>query len=106
MQTKLSKVQAARAAGVSHTTIWRAIKDGCMSVERVDGEVRIDASELLRLFPDADLSRARERGANRSAHSSEHAREPSDALPVLVAELQADKRRISAELERAAARES
>jgi hypothetical protein len=102
VQTKLTKVQAARAAGVSHTTIWRAVKDGRLSAEQVDGEVRIDASELVRVFPDADLDRAHERGANRSARRSEHEREPGDEARILIEELMADKRRQAAELERAA----
>jgi hypothetical protein len=106
VQSKLSKVQAARAAGISHTSIWRAIKDGRLSAEQVDGEVRIDASELLRVFPEADLSRADARGTNRSARRSEHAREPSAETKILIDELMADKRRQATELERAAAERS
>jgi hypothetical protein len=106
--TQLTQAEAARAARVSRTTIWRAIKRGRLSVTQGDdGDAHIDASELLRVFPRADLHRAREalqgdavdtreRGSD-SLHVAELA-----ALQAHLAELQADKQRMVADLERAA----
>ena len=99
--TKLTKAQAARAARVSHTTIWRAIKRGRLSAEQAeDGTLRIDASELLRVFPQADLARAEERAPHRAMLNAE--RGELDALRTLVEELQGDKQHLRAELDRAA----
>ncbi len=99
--TKLTKAQAARAARVSHTTIWRAIKRGRLSAEQADdGTLRVDASELLRVFPHADLARAQERAPHRAMLNQE--RSELHALHTLVEELQADKRHLRAELDRAA----
>ena len=56
--TKLTQAQAARAARVSRTSIWRAVREGRLSAERLDdGSLRLDASELLRVYPRADLDR-------------------------------------------------
>jgi excisionase family DNA binding protein len=105
--TKLTQAQAARAAGVSRTTIWRAIKDGQLSYEREDGRnVLIDASELLRVYPHADLQRADERSVNdvpnAREHEDMHARSGEiRALRDLVDELRADKGRLQSELDRA-----
>lgn len=44
--------QAAKEAGVSKTTINRAIKSGRLSAEKLDdGSYRINAAELFRVFP-------------------------------------------------------
>src|SRR3954454_17282856 len=52
---KLTQAEAARATGVSRTQILRAIKSGRLSSEKLeDGSVRIEVSELLRVWPDAD----------------------------------------------------
>ncbi len=110
--TKLTQAQAARAAGVSHAAIWRAIKNGRLSAERTDdGSVRVDASELQRVFPRADLERAHKLKPNGTLNTREHTDDAGEiqALRVLVEELQTDKRtlhteigRMHAELERAA----
>lgn len=43
---------AAEATGIGKTTIFRAIKKGRLSAQKVeDGSYRIDASELARVFP-------------------------------------------------------
>lgn len=106
--TQLTQAEAARAARVSRTTIWRAIKRGRLSVTQGDdGDVRIDASELLRVFPRADLRRARETFQSDAVNVREregdslHAAEFA-ALQAHLAELQADKQRMAADLERAA----
>jgi hypothetical protein len=102
--TKLSQGQAARAACVSRTTIWRAMKDGRLSFEKVDdGSFRIDASELARVFPDARFEQSD--GHARVGHANEHDGRTSNehsALRELVHELRADKMRLQTELDRAA----
>ena len=51
--------QAAKAAGVNTATITRAIKRGRISATKDDdGAWRIDASELLRVYPRATLQDA------------------------------------------------
>jgi hypothetical protein len=106
--TQLTQAEAARAARVSRTTIWRAIKRGRLSVTQGDdGDARIDASELLRVFPRADLRRAREAFQSDAVDTREqegdslHAAEVA-ALHAHLTELQADKQRMAAELMRAA----
>jgi hypothetical protein len=106
--TQLTQAEAARAARVSRTTIWRAVKRGRLSVTQGDdGDARIDASELLRVFPRADLQRARETFQNDAVDTRErrgdslHTTEFT-ALQAHLAELQADKQRMAAELARAA----
>ncbi len=102
--TKLTQSEAARAAGVSHTSVWRAIRKGKLSAERADdGTIRIDLSELLRVYPQANIERAREHAPdgslNKAERAPDHAPEVS-ALRTLVDELQADKRRLLSELDR------
>jgi hypothetical protein len=48
----LSLSDAADAAGVAKSTIWRAIKAGRLSASRsVVGSYEVDAAELFRVFP-------------------------------------------------------
>ena len=48
----LSLSEAAKTAGVSKSTIWRACKVGRVSFKRTEtGEFQIDAAELHRVFP-------------------------------------------------------
>lgn len=107
--TRLSQVQAARAARVSRTTIYHAIKQGRLSAEQDEhGSVRVDASELLRLFPDADLARAHTPAHDDALDAHRRTRAPGDghdpaALYTLVEELKADKLYLQSELERASA---
>jgi hypothetical protein len=50
--TMLSLSEAAKTAGLSKSTIWRACKAGRVSFKRTDtGEFQIDAAELHRVFP-------------------------------------------------------
>jgi hypothetical protein len=50
--TMLSLSEAAKTAGVSKSTIWRACKVGRVSFNRTDtGEFQIVAAELHRVFP-------------------------------------------------------
>ena len=46
--------EAAAAAGISKSTLWRAIKSGRVSATRTDtGDYRVEPSELHRVFPPA-----------------------------------------------------
>lgn len=48
----LTLSDAANAAGVAKSTIWRAIKSGRISASRtVIGSYQVDAAELFRVFP-------------------------------------------------------
>src|SRR5512134_1903753 len=110
--TKLSQAQAARAARVSRTSIWRAVREGRISAERLeDGSLRIDASELLRVYPRADIDRAR-RGSDNvtrtgTSDSQRAHKERIDgelrALTAHLDELKRDKERLVRELDDAAA---
>src|SRR5687767_5554424 len=51
-ESMLTLSDAADAAGVAKSTIWRAIKSGRLSASRsVVGSYEIDAAELFRVFP-------------------------------------------------------
>ncbi len=100
--TKLTQAEAARAAGTSRTSIWRMIKQGRLSAEHTDDGLRIDASELLRLFPDANLERARERSPDGALNAQERFGDGElRALRAHIEELQADKQHLRIELDRA-----
>ena len=110
--TKLTQAQAARAARTSRTSIWRAVRDGRLSAERLeDGSLRIDASELLRVYPRADIDRARRSGDSVTrTGTSDSQRAPKEridgelrALTAHLDELKRDKERLVRELEDAAA---
>lgn len=54
---KLSISEAARIAGISRTNLYKTyINTGKISVVRDNDKVYIDASELLRVFPDCKLN--------------------------------------------------
>jgi hypothetical protein len=103
--TKLTQGQAAKAAGVSRTTVWRAMKDGRLSYQKAeDGSFQIDASELLRVFPQANIEGGTEGHARtgNSAGTEGGSTNEFSALHALVRELKEDKTRLLQELERAA----
>jgi hypothetical protein len=51
-KTMLSLSEAATAAGIAKSTIWRAIKAGRISATRTEmGTYQVDAAELFRVFP-------------------------------------------------------
>jgi excisionase family DNA binding protein len=103
---KLTQAEAARAAGVSRTHILRAIKGGKLSAEKLDdGSVRIDASELLRVWPNADLGRARNSGNTaKQRHGNSHGDSGNDdgnlVLQALLGEIRQDRDRLRGELDR------
>jgi predicted DNA-binding protein (UPF0251 family) len=62
-KTMLSLSEAATAAGIAKSTIWRAIKTGRISATRTHtGTYEVDPAELFRVFPatpkDGDLKQA------------------------------------------------
>jgi hypothetical protein len=62
-KTMLSLSEAATAAGIAKSTIWRAIKTGRISATRTyTGTYEVDPAELFRVFParpkDGDLKQA------------------------------------------------
>jgi hypothetical protein len=62
-KTMLSLSEAAAAAGIAKSTIWRAIKTGRISASRTHlGTYELDPAELFRVFPatpkDGDLKQA------------------------------------------------
>jgi excisionase family DNA binding protein len=105
---KLTQAEAARAAGVSRTHILRAIKSGRLSAEKLDdGSVRVEASELLRVWPDADLDRTRntrngEKPCNGNSHGDTGNSTGNDGgnavLQALLDEIRQDRDRLRAEL--------
>jgi excisionase family DNA binding protein len=107
---KLTQAEAARAAGVSRTHILRAIKNGRLSAEKLDdGSVRVEASELLRVWPDADLDRARNTGnsakplpGNSHGDSGNSTSNDGDnaVLQALLDEIRQDRDRLRAELDK------
>jgi len=103
---KLTQAEAARAAGVSRTHILRAIKGGKLSAEKLDdGSVRIDASELLRVWPAADLGRARNSGNTlKQRHGNSHGDTGNDdgnlVLQALLGEIRQDRDRLRGELDK------
>lgn len=101
---KLTQGQAAKAVGVSRTTIWRAMKDGRLSYDKADdGSFQIDASELLRVFPNANIEGGTGEHARTGNGTSTEGVSSNEfnALHVLVRELKEDKVRLLAELDRA-----
>ena len=62
-KTMLSLSEAATAAGIAKSTIWRAVKTGRISATRTHlGTYEVDPAELFRVFPatpkDGDLKQA------------------------------------------------
>lgn len=55
--SKVSISEAARLAGISRTNLYKTyINTGKISVSRENDKVYIDASELVRVFPDCKLN--------------------------------------------------
>jgi hypothetical protein len=103
IMTKLTQGQAAKVAGVSRTTVWRAMKDGRLSYEKAeDGSFKIDGSELLRVFPQANLEGGTQEHVRTGHSAGFEGSSPSEynALHALVRELKEDKTRLLQELER------
>jgi excisionase family DNA binding protein len=99
---KLTQAEAARAAGVSRTHILRAIKSGRLSAEKLEnGGVRIDASELLRVWPDADLKRSGNSSNSRgNSTGNSHGDTRNSAEQELFDEIRQDRDRLRAELDK------
>lgn len=54
-ETALSVTQAAEAAGVARSTIWKAYKAGKISATNLDKQLWIEPVELLRHYPQAEF---------------------------------------------------
>jgi excisionase family DNA binding protein len=78
----LSLREAAREAGVSKSTIFRAIQRGRLSATRDDdGNFSIEASELFRVYPPRN-------SAERVGDGSAGQGAPADETPVLKVEIE------------------
>jgi hypothetical protein len=92
---KLSVSQAARAAGRSKSQISRLMKNGRLSADRsVPSRPMVDASELLRVFPDADVGKRNETFPRATSETSQET--VASRLDVLLDE----RDRLRAELDR------
>jgi excisionase family DNA binding protein len=81
--TTLSLREAAEQAGVSKSTVFRAIQSGRMSAPRTDdGGFAIDPAELFRVYPPKS---AAERVAS---HSKGHDAPDSDTVALLIRNVQ------------------
>lgn len=61
----LSLSEAAKVAGQSKSTIWRAVKSGRVSATRADGgDYQIDPAELHRVFPIVGTGQGRDTAAS------------------------------------------
>jgi hypothetical protein len=88
---KHSLISAAIAAGLSKSTIYRAIKSGKMSAHFEDGVYTIDPSELHRVFPPVSSERVMKEGMTQS--------ETHDETPVLRKEVEFLKQQVERERE-------
>jgi hypothetical protein len=106
---KLTISDAARRASVERSTLYRRAQRGEISFEKgPDGKPRIDLSELLRVYPDADPSPhpatvAQTRSGQRTQQASESRglEREIELLRQQVAMLQADKEDLRRRLDRA-----
>ena len=106
---KLSISDAARRAGVERSTIYRRAQRGEISLEKgPGGKPRVDLSELLRVYPDADQSpqpatvvHARSGQRMRHASESKALEREVELLRQQVTMLQADKEDLRRRLDRA-----
>jgi excisionase family DNA binding protein len=65
----LTLSDAANAAGVAKSTIWRAIKAGRISASKTGiGSYQVDAAELFRVFPPAQKNDATKQAATGIEH--------------------------------------
>jgi hypothetical protein len=72
----LTLLDAANAAGVAKSTIWRAIKSGRLSASRsVVGSYQVDAAELFRVFPAVQKNDATKQVATGAEHVGTAAQE-------------------------------
>ena len=92
--------EAARRAGVERTTLYRKLQKGEISaLQDVTGGKVIDASELLRVYADADVLTPYGELATLQDAAEQQAATESDEAPLLRQQLTMHERQI-AELER------
>jgi len=88
---KHSLISAARAAGISKSTIYRAIKSGKISAHFEDGVYTIDPAELHRVFPPVSSERVMKEGMTQP--------ETHDETPILRKEVEFLKQQVERERE-------
>ncbi len=85
---KFSLREAAKQAGKSKSTIFRAIKAGRLSAAKTDNSgFAIDASELFRVYPRSESAVAAERSTQQGAGQDATARETAIRMAELETEL-------------------
>ncbi len=85
---KLTLGQAAKQVGKSKPTISKAIKDGKLSGEKIDGVYQIEVSELLRVY-DAVSEKTEEASASPAPQASAVSEVEKRFLEEKVADLEA-----------------
>lgn len=97
---KLTVSQAARAADKSKGQISRMVKNGKISADRDDdGRPHIEASELLRVYPDADLGK-RDATAKLETLKKQETHNNNSAVHAQLELLREERDRLIAELDR------
>lgn len=100
--TKFSLRQAAQQAGISKSTVLRAIQSGRLSAARTDdGGYSIDASELCRVYPAGTAQQVRNAAAGQDAPSPATSATPDDPA-LLRAEIEGLKAQLALMRENAA----
>lgn len=91
--SKVSISEAARLAGISRTNLYKTyINTGKISVSRESDKVYIDASELIRVFPECKLnSTNREHGLSYEGNNKTHGN--SEIVELLKSQLAEAKER-------------
>jgi hypothetical protein len=97
---QLTVSQAARAARKSKGQISRMVKSGRISADRdEDGRPRIDASELLRVYPNADLEK-RDATAKQETREKQETHNDNSAVRAQLELMREERDRLIAELDR------
>jgi len=97
---KLTVSQAARAAKKSKGQISRMVKSGRISADRDEsGRPHIDASELLRVYPNADLEK-RDETTKQETNEKQETRNDNSTMRTQLELMREDRDRLIAELER------
>jgi hypothetical protein len=102
-QMRLTISEAARRAGVDRKAIYRHLEKGMLSKEiTMEGDARIELSELARLYPQAvdATGEASPRHRKTGRDGTDTAQQVIQALRERIAAMEADKARMLAERER------
>ena len=97
---KLTVSQAARAAGKSKGQISRMVKNGKISADRDDdGRPHIEASELLRVYPNTNLEK-RDATTKQETIDKRETRNDNSAIHAQLELMREERDRVIAELDR------